>query len=166
VTGEAAIRSGKGGRLRLLRATVLPEWVDYNGHMSEPYYVLVFGNATDAFYDHIGMDDATRRATATSIYTVEAHINYLREVREGERLLVETQLLKHDSKRMHLYHAMLGEDDERLLATTELMLLHVDKKALKASPFLPHAAARLAEVAAAHAGLAIPRDAGRRIGLA
>src|SRR5271156_3772365 len=93
--------------LRLYQARVISAWIDYNGHMSEPYYVLIFGNATDAFYDHIGMDDATRRATATSIYTVEAHINYLREVREGERLLVETQLLKHDSKRIHLYHAML-----------------------------------------------------------
>ena len=165
MTGSDPIRSRDGGRLRLLHATVIPEWVDYNGHMSEPYYVLVFGNASDAFYDHIGMDDATRRATATSIYTVEAHINYLHEAKEGERLLVETQLLKHDSKRIHLYHAMLREDDERLLATTELMLLHVDKKSLKVSPFLPHAAARLAEVAAAQAGLSPPRDVGRSIGL-
>jgi acyl-CoA thioesterase FadM len=31
---------------------VRPEWVDYNGHMSEAYYVLIFGDATDAFYDH------------------------------------------------------------------------------------------------------------------
>jgi acyl-CoA thioester hydrolase len=166
VTGEAAIRPGECGPLRLLRATVLPEWVDYNGHMSEPYYVLVFGNASDAFYDHIGMDDATRRATATSIYTVEAHINYLQEVLEGERLLVETRLLKHDSKRIHLYHAMLREDDERLLATTELMLLHVDKKVLKVSSFLPDPAARLAEIAAAQAKLPAPPYAGRSIGLA
>ena len=27
---------------------VRPEWIDYNGHLSEAYYVLVFGHATDA----------------------------------------------------------------------------------------------------------------------
>ena len=27
---------------------VRPEWIDYNGHLSEAYYVLVLGHATDA----------------------------------------------------------------------------------------------------------------------
>ncbi len=26
---------------------VKPEWIDYNGHMSEAFYVLVFGYETD-----------------------------------------------------------------------------------------------------------------------
>jgi len=110
VTGEAAIGSGEGGRLRLLRAIVLPEWVDYNGHMSEPYYVLIFGNATDAFYDHIGMDDATRRATATSIYTVEAHINYLREVRAGRSFTVVSREEKYQAKSLIDTFAYRGGD--------------------------------------------------------
>ena len=31
-----------------LRQRVRPEWIDYNGHLSEGYYVVVFGFATDA----------------------------------------------------------------------------------------------------------------------
>ncbi len=58
--------------------------------MSEAYYVLVFGFATDAFYDLIGMDDAFRCATRTSVYTVEAHVRYLREATEGQALDIES----------------------------------------------------------------------------
>ena len=34
---------------------VRPEWIDYNGHLSEAYYVLVFGHATDAVMGRLGM---------------------------------------------------------------------------------------------------------------
>jgi acyl-CoA thioester hydrolase len=151
--------------LALHRATVLPEWIDYNGHMNEAYYVLVFGHATDAFLDYIGMDDATRRATDSSVYTLEAHINYLAEAHQGDRLAIATQLLAHDAKRLHLYHAMQRETDTALLATTELMLLHVDKVGPRAAAFRPATAARVAAIAADHAGLGKPRHVGRVIGL-
>ena len=149
--------------LRLYQASVIPDWIDYNGHMSEPYYVLVFGYATDAFYDHIGMSDAFRRATRTSVYTVEAHINYLLESHEGEPLDVETQLLGHDEKRLVLFHTMRRGAAGPVLATTELMVIHVDKVRLKAAPFHPEPAARIAVIARDHAGLPTPGYAGRRI---
>jgi acyl-CoA thioester hydrolase len=152
-----------GAPLRLHQATVRPEWIDYNGHMSEPYYVLVFGNATDTFYDHIGMDDAFRRATKTSVYTVEAHINYLSEVAVGEPLDIETQILGHDAKRLVLFHTMRHGPGGPVLATTELMVLHVDKTDLKTTPFHPAPAARIATIAADHAQLAQPKYAGRKI---
>ena len=31
------------------------EWIDYNGHLSEPYYVLVLGHATDEVMDSVGL---------------------------------------------------------------------------------------------------------------
>ena len=151
--------------LLLHRATVLPEWVDYNGHMSEAYYVLVFGHASDAFLDHIGMDDAFRRASGTSLYTVEAHIRYLREAHEGERLRIATQLLGYDARRIHLHHAMVRERDELLLATTELMLLHVNQAAGRAAPMHEPVLARVAAVAAEHARLPRPDHVGRAIAM-
>jgi acyl-CoA thioester hydrolase len=147
------------------RATVLPEWVDYNGHMSEAFYVLVFGHATDAFLDHIGMDDAARRAGGSSLYTVEAHIRYLREAHEGEGLHVLTQLLGHDDKRIHLHHAMLRQADERQLATTELLLLHVDRASARVAPMPPAPRAAVAALAAAHRALPRPDHVGHVITL-
>jgi acyl-CoA thioesterase FadM len=137
-------------------AVVRPEWVDYNGHMNEAYYVVVFGDATDAFYDHIGLDDAARRRDNVSLYTVEAHIRYLIEAHEGDQVRVGTRVLAHDEKRLRLHHTMVRESDGQTLAVIELMALHVDKNVIRACPFLPDAATRIAEVAAAQAALPPP----------
>jgi acyl-CoA thioesterase FadM len=140
-------------------AEVLPEWVDYNGHMSEAYYVLVFGHATDAFYDHVGLDHAARTRHLVSIYTVEAHIRYLAEAHAGDRLHIITRLLGHDSKRLRLHHAMVRQSDQALLAVTELMLLHVDKTILRATPFHPGILAAIDAVAGAETGAGAPEPA-------
>jgi acyl-CoA thioester hydrolase len=142
--------------LWLHRTAVRPEWVDYNFHMNEAYYVLIFGDATNAFYDYVGLDDAARRRDNVSLYTVEAHIRYLIEAHEGERLRIGTRVLAHDEKRLRLHHAMVRERDGETLAVIELMALHVDKRVVRAWPFLPDAAARIASVARAQAALPPP----------
>lgn len=149
----------------LYHARVRPEWVDYNGHMSEAYYVLVFGHTTDAFLDLIGMDDIYRRRTGHSLYTLEAHITYLHEVGEDQALAVSTQVLGADAKRVRLFHTMNHADKGHLLATTELMLLHVDTTQPRAVPFAPEIQAQLASVVQAHAELSRPTQAGRSIAL-
>jgi acyl-CoA thioester hydrolase len=151
--------------LRLHRATVRPEWVDYNGHMTESAYVLVFGHATDAFLDYIGLDDMTRRRTATSLYTVESHIYYLNEVREGVALEITTQLVGHDAKRCRIYHEMFAAGIEQPIVASELMLLHVDKTGPRAAPFAPLILERVAALAAAHVALPPPRHPARAYAL-
>lgn len=149
----------------LYRDRVRTEWVDYNGHMSEAYYVLVFGHATDAFYDLIGMDDDYRRREARSVYTLESHIFYLKEIWEGEELAVRSQVLGADHKRVQLFHAMHHGEQGDLLATSELMLLHVDTTVPGAAAFAPEIQARLDAITAAHAELPRPSRAGRAIRL-
>lgn len=151
--------------LRLHRATVRPEWVDYNGHMTESAYVLVFGHATDAFLDHIGLDDVARRRTDTSLYTVESHMYYLNEVREGTLLEVTTQLVAHDAKRCRIYHEMFAPESDLPVVTSELMLLHVDKTGPRAAPFAPAVLERIAAIAATHAALPPPRHPARAYAL-
>ena len=135
--------------LWLHRAAVRPEWVDYNGHMTESRYLQVFGDATDAFYDHVGLDDAARRRDDVSVYTVESHIRYLVEAHDGERLRIGTRVAAHDAKRLRLHHTMIRETDGAVLAVTEVAALHVDKGALRASPFRADPMARIAAIAAA-----------------
>ncbi|WP_366656718.1 thioesterase family protein [Fodinicurvata sp. EGI_FJ10296] len=108
-----------------LHSLVIPsEWIDYNGHMSEGYYALVFSDATDALYLHVGADADWRAANRQSLYTVETHIRYLREVTEGATVSVVTMVVGLDRKRIHLAHElMLGED---CVATQEAMALAVD----------------------------------------
>ena len=151
--------------LCLFSTAVKPEWLDYNGHMNEAYYVLVFSHATDEFMNFSGQDAAYRERSNTSVYTLETHVMYLREVSEGEAVRIETQLLGHDEKRYRLFHAMYREAGGELLATGEHMLLNVDMAGPHSAPFAPQIAGKLAEIAVAHANLPAPKQAGRAIAL-
>ena len=151
--------------LKALSGTVEPGWIDYNGHMSEAYYVLAMGLATDVVMDLIGLGPEHRAAQQTTLYTMESHIVYLCEVAAGEAYDVTTQLLAVDAKRFHIFHAMHHGHDGRLLATLEQIQMHVDMTGPKACPFPPASAEALARIMAAHKGLPWPEQAGRTVGL-
>ncbi|EIE98758.1 putative thioesterase [Saccharomonospora glauca K62] len=118
---------------------VRDEWIDYNGHLSEPFYVMVFGFATDHLMDEVGMDAHYRAETGCSLYTVEAHVRYLREVAPRSELTVTTQVLSVEGKKLRFCHEMTVGDT--LVATEELLALHVAKA--RAAPFPDDVAARL-----------------------
>ena len=125
---------------------VRPEWIDYNGHLSEPYYVLVFGDATTALMDRAGLDERYRSTTGCSLYTVEAHVRYLREVGPDADLEVRTRVLGRDAERLRLWHELHvttggtgggagpGSTGGRLVATEELMCLHVGPEGARPFP--------------------------------
>jgi len=108
------------------RDTVRPEWVDYNGHLRDAFYMLIFSLSTDAFMDRIGLDDAARTSRGRSLFTLEAHINYLHEIKEGAAVRVEASVLAFDAKRVHLYMEMFADEGTEPIAASEQMLLHVD----------------------------------------
>ena len=144
------------------RGTVLPEWVDYNGHMTEWAYLTAFGWASDVLFRYIG-DDEAYRAAGHSFYTAETHINYLRECSVGDPLRVTTQLLGLDEKRLHFFHSMYHGESGEALATTEQMLVHVDMKAGRSAPIQPEVYEALSAIMAAHKGMAIPPQVGRQM---
>jgi acyl-CoA thioesterase FadM len=152
--GADSAFAGHAGPLDLYRVSVKPEWIDYNGHMNEAYYVLVFGLTTDAFLDLIGMDASYRERTHTSLYTVEGHIAYLQDVPLGTSLRVTTTLVAADAKRVHLFHQMIRESDGVNLATYELLALHVDQRGPKVSAMPAAILDKVGAIAAAHSSLA------------
>lgn len=107
-------------------ATVKPEWIDYNGHMRDAYFGLIFSLAVDAMQDEIGFDEDYRTRTGCTIYLLEDHKFFLREVKEAALLRVETRILDCDEKRFHLHMQMLNESE--LAAVGEFMELHVQQK--------------------------------------
>jgi carnitine 3-dehydrogenase len=150
--------------LRLYDAVVDPSWVDYNGHMTEACYLQAFAEATDAFLGLVGMD-ADYLGRGSSAYTVETHLRHLREVAGLEPIVVETQVLSADEKRLHLFHTMRHGSSGEVLATGEQMLLHVDATAGRASSWQEPVAGRLAAAATAHAPLPRPESVGRAIAM-
>ena len=144
---------------------VLPDWVDYNGHLRDAFYLLIFSYATDALMDTLGLDSENREASGHSLFTLELHLNYLHEVKRGADVEVQTQLIAHDAKRLHLYHSLHSVGDEKALAGNEQMLLHVDLAGPHSAPFTEATLARLATISSAQADLPRPALLGRVIGL-
>ena len=150
--------------LELYECLVDPNWIDYNGHMTEASYLTAFGDASDALFRYVGIDEAYR-AAGHSFYTVETHIHYYQEVGSGEPLHFSTHLLGLDEKRLHLFHTMSHGLTHELLATTEQMLVHVDMRAraASASAIRPDVYTVLKAIRAAHQALPIPKQVGRQI---
>jgi acyl-CoA thioester hydrolase len=90
----------------------------------------------------------------------------VQEVKLGQQVEVRTQILGHDSKRLHLNHSLHLLDEAPLLAASEQMLLNVATAAARATPFAEPVLSRVEALARAHQGLPAPRFAGRAISLA
>ena len=147
------------------RNRVQPAWIDYNDHFNMGYYVVVFDLATDAWLDHIGLGETHKREHGVTTFTLESHVNYLRELRSGDPLRFSTQLLAFDEKRIHYIHQMFHADEGFLAATNELMSLHVSDATRRAAPMEPSVQSCLAEILAEHEKIPKPGQVGRSVGL-
>jgi len=151
--------------LHLYDATVLSEWVDYNGHMNDAAYAIPFSRSIDAFMSTVGLDDAGRAATNHTIFTLALQIRYHHEAKEGAPLVVTGQILEMDAKRIRLYqwlrHGVVGT----LLATCEQLLASVDQSGPKISAFPDGVREQIEAIATSHSVLPMPEDAGQGIAL-
>jgi carnitine 3-dehydrogenase len=148
----------QGAELRLVEVEVRPEWIDYNGHMTDSRYLQVFGDATDALLRYAGVDDAYRNSGRT-LFTVETHLTHLAEAHALEALYVRSRVLELDDKRVRLFHRLQRRRDDALLATAEQVYLHVSGG--KAAAMDAGVRESLARVHAAQAHLPLPPQAGR-----
>jgi acyl-CoA thioester hydrolase len=147
------------------RTAIQPEWVDYNGHLRDAFYLLIFSYATDALMDRLGLDEAGRARTGHSLYTLECHLNYLAEVKLGAEVEVRTQLLAHDRKRLHIHHGLYDPNDAQMLAASEQMLMNIDSAGARSAPFDGAVLASVQALYEAQRELPRPVHVGRIIGL-
>ena len=150
------------GRLLTIATPVQPEWIDYNEHLTEHYYLKLFGDATDVVLTKIGggMEYA---AAGHSWYTVETHIRHLGQARLGEPIEVRTRVLAADAKRLHVFHEMVSLKQDAVIATAEHMLVHVDANAEKSAPAPQAMQDKALALVAEQAPLPPPDGIGRQI---
>jgi acyl-CoA thioester hydrolase len=151
--------------LTTYQTAILPEWVDYNGHLRDAFYLLIFSFATDSLMDQLGLDEAGRARSGHTLYTLECHLNYLDEVKLGEAVEVRSQLLGYDRKRLHIHHSLHRLGDAAALAESEQMLMNIDTANSRSAPFDDRVMHQVQALAEAHRGLPTPACVGRVIGL-
>ncbi|MGE7990069.1 thioesterase family protein [Pseudomonas sp. NPDC089554] len=147
------------------RTPVQEDWVDYNGHLRDAFYLLIFSYATDALMERIGLDADSRGQSGHSLFTLEAHINYLHEVKLGTEVWVQTQIIGIDRKRAHIYHSLHRNDVEEALAASEQMLLHVDLAGPSSTPFSARTLQALDQIIEQQRDLPTPEHVGRTLRL-
>ena len=148
------------------RARILPEWIDYNGHLRDAYYTVVLSHAIDEVMDHLGLDAAYRARTSCTLYTLELHMHFLHEVKESDELSVATSVLDFDRKRIHAGCEFSCPGITAAVATADVMLLHVHQGVKPASAaFPPEVERRLTGLKLTPAALAAWGPGSRKIEL-
>ena len=155
----------KQGALISWEGNVLPEWVDYNGHLRDAFYLLIFSYATDGLMDHIGLDAEGRRQSGHTLFTLETHLNYLKEVKEGRAVQTRSWVLEMDAKRVRVYHELYPEDGGDLLAANEQLLVNVDISGPRTVAFGPSVEVSLQALLRRSPGEAQLSYTGRKIAL-
>ena len=153
------------GPLKLWKGEVLPDWVDANRHMNDGYYAVAFGEASWRVQDHLGLDAEYRERTGGTLYSVEAHLTWARELSLGQRLHIESLVLGVDAKRLRVFHRLFATDEGYAAATMDVMMLHVvqGENGVRTGPFPAEIARHLEQVAREHAALGVPEEAGRAV---
>jgi acyl-CoA thioester hydrolase len=143
------------------------DWIDYNGHLRDAYYGLIVSLASDALMDRIGLDAGYRERTAGTLYTVEMHIHYLREVKGSDVVSVQVRILGVDHKRIHAAFELLRNEEPAPAAVAEVVLLHVTQAhdGVTTTPFPPEVSAALARLQESSATLSAAGPASRRMEL-
>ena len=152
--------------LDVYATTVAGDWIDYNGHMNDAAYALVFSRSVDVLMDRIGLDAASRKRTGQSLVTLQMMLHFFREAREGAALAVACRLLDHDDKRMRVWLELFDADGERLAASEQLLLsVTLAEGAARATAWTFETQAALDALQKLHASLAHPAEAGAGVGL-
>ncbi len=149
-----------------VNATVLPEWIDYNGHMNMGFYLVAFDQiATDGFYDHLGIGIAHKQACHRSTFSLAANIDFIGEVMEGAPLRFTTQLIDYDHKRLHFFHSLYHAEEGYLAAVNENLGMYIDMQTRRSTTFSKQQMERFQAELERGRSCGVPEQVGRCLGI-
>ena len=152
-------------RLDYSEFSVLPEYIDANGHMNVGYYGVIFDRASDLPCRHLGIGWDMIERLNLSIFTLETHLTFQHEIMEGQPLSLGFRLLDFDAKRVHMFMTMHHRTEGWHAATYESINMCINMKTRRAGSWPADVMARLAAVHAEHGKLPVPAEVGRTVGI-
>lgn len=144
---------------------IKPEWIDYNGHFNMAYYNVVFDTCCDQAFQLVGLGPDYVKTRGCSYFTMEAQVNYLRELKLGDQVDVTLQLYDYDAKRIHFFLNMYHATHGWLAATMESLCMHVNMTEKKSAPWPDDIRRKIATMYDAHKDLPTPPQLGHTIGI-
>ncbi len=131
--------------------------------MNVGYYHVVFDLAAEPFFEFLGFTAELRSQHDLTTFALEAHLHFLREVKEGDPLRFEARLIDYDAKRVHFYQEMFHATEGYLAASFESLSVCVSQTGRRTAPMPEALQGRLSQIKAAHAALPRPWQIGHVI---
>ena len=123
-----------GFRLADYRTDIQESLIDYNGHMTDAAYPVVFAAANELVFKEMDLSAEYRLRTGCTFYTVETHIYFHAEVLAGDQLRAETIVTEVTNKRIRMSTSLLRRDDV-IAARAEYVYVHVNQSIGRVVPF-------------------------------
>ena len=99
---------------------------DANGHMNVRYHLDLTVHAVATMLRQVGLTDDYRTRTGCGTFALEHHLNYFAEVLVGHDVTAHLRLFERSPKVVHGMAFLLDRTSERLAATLEFTVAHVD----------------------------------------
>lgn len=126
-----------------LDASVPPEFIDVNGHVNVQHYLHLGTLGVGTLLDLVGLDEAYRRDRGFSVFTRKHHVEYLHELLLGDRVSIHAFAVDRSRAAVHAVSYIVDARRQRLAATVETMLVHIDLVARRPVPIPGDLAARI-----------------------
>lgn len=144
---------------------VIPDWIDVNGHMNVAYYVKAFDLGVDEQWIQLGMTHEYIVSEQYSTFSVESHVTYQREIKVNEEYIIGSSILAYDEKRIHLFQTMYKKEINEIVATAEWMILGIDLRTRRVSPWPDKVLQSLKEMVSRQNNISWPDEAGKKMGI-
>jgi len=113
------------------RGAVYATHCDHIGHMNVAAYGAKFDEANWVFFCEIGLTPSYLRGECYGMAGVQQNISYTRELFAGDVIEIRSQVLEVSDKRLRFRHEMRDIESGAVAAVSEIMAVHLDKRAHK-----------------------------------
>ncbi|WP_086428092.1 thioesterase family protein [Staphylococcus cornubiensis] len=141
------------------------DWIDRNGHMNDAIYARVFSLAIDHFHDAIGLTTEARDLRDYTVFTIETHISYLKELKLHAPFHIKVQIYDFDAKRTHFFLELIHQETKAIMATAETMMMGMDRKTGRPAPYPDDIYQHIQHYAESQGHIVWPKQLGHRIGI-
>jgi acyl-CoA thioester hydrolase len=88
-----------------------PEWIDYNGHVTDAAFAIIAAEANEALLASVGMSEDYRRQTGRALYSRRLEIDFLAEIPATGTISVTSSVEKIGRTSVTMLATITREDD-------------------------------------------------------
>jgi acyl-CoA thioester hydrolase len=106
---------------------IYPSQIDHMGHLNVAHYAAMFDQATWVFLAKFGLNRRYTENGQRGMAAVSQNVSYYKEVFAGDVVNIQSVLLEVHDKTIRFLHTMRCNDDDAVVATSEIVGAHLDR---------------------------------------